>query len=188
MARNAQTARIIDALIQLAIMSPVTDAASIADDLPDMLDPIDAEYLRSMDDAQRLKETKRLLAYVEQRGLIEREYDRMILTSRGKRRIYDRELATATIPAPAEWDGRWRLIIFDIPTGTSIVRSTFSAQLRRLGLQPLQQSVWVHPYPCRDQVRLIADTHGICEYICYIETHTISTDYALRAQFAHLLP
>ncbi|MBL9168893.1 MAG: hypothetical protein JNN07_14230 [Verrucomicrobiales bacterium] len=43
------------------------------------------------------------------------------------------------------WDGKWRLVIFDVPNEHTRLRNRFRAQLRRAGYGWLQNSVWVSP-------------------------------------------
>ncbi|MDP2684572.1 MAG: hypothetical protein Q8P20_06005 [bacterium] len=46
-----------------------------------------------------------------------------------------------------KWDGRWRILIFDIPEKERFKRSALRSKLNELGFKQLQQSVWVTPYP-----------------------------------------
>lgn len=42
-----------------------------------------------------------------------------------------------------EWDGKWRIVAFDIPEQKRIVRNLFRRNLKKWGFRPLQKSVWV---------------------------------------------
>lgn len=42
-----------------------------------------------------------------------------------------------------EWDGKWRIVAFDIPEQKRIVRNLFRRNLKKWGFKPLQKSVWV---------------------------------------------
>jgi phenylacetic acid degradation operon negative regulatory protein len=46
-----------------------------------------------------------------------------------------------------EWDGVWRIVLFDIPVAQNAVRRRLGRALRRLGFGYLQDSVWVSPDP-----------------------------------------
>lgn len=49
-----------------------------------------------------------------------------------------------------KWDGRWRILIFDIPEKERFKRSALRQKMYELGLKQLQRSVWVTPYPLPD--------------------------------------
>lgn len=188
MPRNETSARTIDGLLQLSVMTSSLDPEVLIGDIVEVVDDQTARFLRSLDPDELRAHIARLLRYIQQQGLVYSEHGQVVLTSKGKRRVYKRQLDTLRVPTPDIWDGRWRIIIFDIPSDARVVRSTFIAQLRRLGLQPMQQSVWAYPYECREQIMLVADTHGLSDHVCYIETNFIDEDLALQSMFAHRLP
>jgi phenylacetic acid degradation operon negative regulatory protein len=51
------------------------------------------------------------------------------------------------------WDGRWRLVLFDVPETRRALRARLQRKLRRLGFGYLQNSVWITP----DSVRTLKD-------------------------------
>lgn len=53
------------------------------------------------------------------------------------------------------WDGRWRLVIFDLPTGEERVRSRLRRYLREKGFGYLQNSVWITPNPPGREMRTL---------------------------------
>jgi len=44
-----------------------------------------------------------------------------------------------------EWDGRWRLVLFDVPTAQNSHRTRLRRYLRDKGFGYLQNSVWITP-------------------------------------------
>src|SRR3989344_4593151 len=59
------------------------------------------------------------------------------------------------IKKPARWDKLWRLVIFDIPEEERTGRMALAAKLKELGFYPLQKSVFIHPYECKDEIDFI---------------------------------
>lgn len=56
------------------------------------------------------------------------------------------------------WDGWWRLVIFDVPEKARDLRDHLRYALQQLGFKQLQQSVWIHPYDIFDELeKLIPD-------------------------------
>jgi len=62
---------------------------------------------------------------------------------------------------PQTWDGQWRVLIFDIPETRRTQRDMMRHLIRRLGMRPLQKSVWVTPADCRAQFEQLRQAYGI---------------------------
>ena len=54
-----------------------------------------------------------------------------------------------------EWNGRWRLVLFDLPTGQNALRSRLRRYLREKGFGYLQNSVWITPDPLQEEIQLL---------------------------------
>jgi len=55
------------------------------------------------------------------------------------------------------WDGRWRLVLFDLPEAKAGVRNRLRDYLRGKGFGYLQKSVWITPDPMDDERALLSD-------------------------------
>jgi phenylacetic acid degradation operon negative regulatory protein len=55
------------------------------------------------------------------------------------------------------WDGRWRLILYDIPEAQHRVRQKLRRYLREHGFGYLQRSGWITPDPVEQEISLLAD-------------------------------
>ncbi len=56
-----------------------------------------------------------------------------------------------------KWDGRWRLVIFDVPTSKNAERVRLRRYLRERGFGCLQKSVWITPDPLDDEKSILRD-------------------------------
>ncbi len=65
-------------------------------------------------------------------------------------------------------DGKYRIIIFDIPEKEKLKREYFRKGLKCLGFQQLQKSVWVSPYDVFKELRLFAEDCRLTENVKYI--------------------
>ena len=54
-----------------------------------------------------------------------------------------------------EWDGRWRLILFDVPTAQNTHRTRLRRYLRDKGFGYVQNSVWITPDPLTEERRIL---------------------------------
>ncbi|OGB73290.1 CRISPR-associated endonuclease Cas2 [candidate division Kazan bacterium RIFCSPHIGHO2_01_FULL_44_14] len=62
-------------------------------------------------------------------------------------------------------DGKWRVVVFDIPEKLRQNRNVFRHHLINLGFRMKQQSVWVSPLPCEDLVALVVKYHGLGQFV-----------------------
>ncbi len=79
----------------------------------------------------------------------------------GIKRIDKKAQGKINILRPPIWDGKWRLILFDIPIDFNNARDALRYGLRMFGCYQIQQSVWVHPFPCAQEIKQIASELGI---------------------------
>ena len=106
------------------------------------------------------------------------------LTEEGKKKAGWMQIDELRIKRPKKWDGKWRLIIFDIAELKRIYREAFRGKLKELGFEPLQRSVWVHPFDCRDEIELLRDFFGLSEgEMRFVVAESIGDDTALREVF-----
>jgi DNA-binding transcriptional regulator PaaX len=85
------------------------------------------------------------------------------LTEKGRKKAGWLQIDALKIRKPKKWDGKWRIVIFDISQLKKFQREAFRGKLKELGFYPLQKSVWVIPYDCRDEIELLKDFFGLAE-------------------------
>lgn len=85
------------------------------------------------------------------------------LTKEGKRLAGWMQIDALKIKKPQKWNGKWWLVIFDISQIKKFYRDAFRGKLKELGFYPLQKSVWIVPYDCRDEIELLRDFFGLSE-------------------------
>ena len=82
-----------------------------------------------------------------------------------------------------KWDGKWRVVIFDIREKRRGVRDKFRNLLVEIGFYRLQNSVWVYPYDFEDLLILLKADFKIGKDILYIIAERIENDRLLRENF-----
>lgn len=121
---------------------------------------------------------------LKQRGLIEEVNGRLHLTERGQAHIERILMREYQIPEPVRWDGKWRVLIFDIREQRRQVRFRLRALLQGAGFVRLQDSVWVYPYPCDEFVALVRAhlASGVGELRALV-AEALESDRSLREHF-----
>ena len=72
------------------------------------------------------------------------------------------------------WDGRWRLVLFDVPLGQDSTRNKLRGYLRCRGFGYLQNSVWVTPHPLTDERQILAGNAVDVESLILLEAKPCS--------------
>ena len=84
---------------------------------------------------------------------------------------------------PKRWDGKWRMLIFDIPETRKKSRSQIRLVLMNLGFCRLQDSVWVYPYDCEEFITVLKIDLKLRSEVLYVIADKIENDKKLRAHF-----
>lgn len=74
-------------------------------------------------------------------------------------------LETLQIDVPVRWDGKWRIVAFDIPEKYKAARRALYFKLREMGFYPLQKSVWAHPFPCEREIDFLKEVFNAHQFI-----------------------
>ena len=102
------------------------------------------------------------------------------ITRKGELRVL---MSKAGIAKTLKWDNKWRLIIFDIPEESRILRDRFRKLLRSYGFKMLQASVFINPYPLNRQAIDYLKETGLISYIRILKVEEMDDDKALRKSF-----
>ena len=107
----------------------------------------------------------------------------LILTDNGKDRILRYEIDKIEIKKPTHWDNLWRMVIFDIPEDKKSGRNALNAKLKELGFYPMQKSVFVHPYECKDEIDFITELFELTPYVRFLRVKDIDVELHLKEIF-----
>jgi DNA-binding transcriptional regulator PaaX len=106
------------------------------------------------------------------------------LTQKGRKKAGWLQIDSLKIEKPRRWDGLWRLVIFDISQLKKTYREALRGKLKDLGFKPLQKSVWIHPYQCKDEVDLLRNFFGLSDTeLRLIVAKSIGNDFLFKKSF-----
>jgi len=86
----------------------------------------------------------------------------IIITSRGLDRIFKTGLKL-TAKEPRK-DGKWQMVLFDIPESKRMGRDCFRNGLQYLGYRMLQKSIWVCQYDVMQETKNLIKRYNLKEY------------------------
>lgn len=84
-----------------------------------------------------------------------------------------RELDKKMKNAKKEWDGKWRLVIFDIPEKHRKARNLIRFKLKEWGFKKFQDSVWGTKVSCAAEFRKYIQEVGIQDWVMVVESDSI---------------
>lgn len=134
---------------------------------------------RSLRDAIRRLYQSKLVDYKEHKdGTVS-----LVLSEEGKRRALRYDPNNVRIPQPKRWDGLWRMALFDIPERHKKGRDALAAKLKHIGFVQMQKSVFIYPYPCRDEIKFLAELFEIQPYVRFVIAQETDIDLDLQKRF-----
>lgn len=137
--------------------------------------------------------SQRLLAELRRQELItitkQPGATKIQLTIKGIHRLQLAEIRSITIPQQQPWDHLWRMVVFDIPARHAESRYLLTSELKRLGFVMLQNSMWLHPYPCFEHISKVVQYTNLQPFVTYAEISNIDTasQKRLLAHYPNLL-
>lgn len=106
----------------------------------------------------------------------------VVLSEKGKREVLKYDLENLVIQKQVPWDGKWRMVFFDVPTSHS-ARNAFREYLKSMGFFQMQKSVYVHPYPCAREVKYVREVLVLPHEVKLATVSALENDNDLRRFF-----
>src|SRR3989344_6131318 len=148
--------------------------------------PNSLQYLKSLGITPRKRQEEIMFASKDRlikNGLLKYENGFLELTKRGEIELELLEIKDWKVDKPKKWDGRWRMLIFDIPETKRPLRDKVRRTLSTIGFLRLQDSVWIYPYDCEDLVTLLKIDFNVGKDLLYIIVDSIENDITFKKLF-----
>src|SRR3989344_3359261 len=92
----------------------------------------------------------------------------LVLSENGKQRTLQFDIDNLEIKKPQKWDGKWRIVMFDIPEKLRRMRDSLRIHFQKIGLIELQKSVLVFPYPCNKEIEFILELYNARRHVRFV--------------------
>ncbi len=154
-------------ILFIAVAGPIVLASLFLPNASKMLKPL-IKWHKNWNKIkrQRIQETvkrlnqKGLIELIEKNGKLYIE-----ITRDGKKLIRDFDYDNIKLSNDKKWDKKWRMVIFDIPEKKNKERRALSVKLKELGFYPLQESVFIYPHDCQDEINFVCGFLDIDRYV-----------------------
>ncbi len=107
----------------------------------------------------------------------------LVLTDKGKQKVLTYNIDEMEIKKPNQWDKKWRVVLFDIPNKIRKLRDTLRYHLKNLGFYEFQESVFVHPYDCKDEIDYLIELYDIRRFVRFIIAESLDNELHLKKHF-----
>lgn len=94
------------------------------------------------------------------------------ITEKGRRRLLEYDFENIEIKSKRR-DGKWRLVIFDIPEEKKSSRDVFRRKLLELNFIRLQDSVFVSAFPCKSEIDFLCHFLEISNFVTLVSLDKI---------------
>jgi DNA-binding transcriptional regulator PaaX len=105
-----------------------------------------------------------------------------ILTEKGKLKALTYHFQKIKIKRE-NWDGKWRIVIFDIPERIKRARDALRDKLKELGFYELQKSVFIFPFKCEDEIEFVIEFFNLRKYVRIGILESIDNELHLKKFF-----
>lgn len=110
---------------------------------------------------------------------------KLVLTKKGKEQAKKLSLFGDSIKfkRPKRWDGKWRIVVFDVPEKDKAFRNILRNHLKELKFYKLQQSVFISPYPYEKPILELVDLYSAQLYVKVITAIMVNNEKELKKHF-----
>jgi len=124
---------------------------------------------------------------LKKRGVVEKTNDGIYrLTEKGEKEAFFAYLnAESRIykPKKEKWDGKWRIIFFDVPEKKRRSRDYLRTVVRQIGFREFQKSIWIYPHKIPLFLKELLWDENIKPYTRFITTTDIEYDKDMQKLF-----
>jgi DNA-binding transcriptional regulator PaaX len=107
------------------------------------------------------------------------------LTQKGRQKVAALKLDSRESLSNPNWDGKWRIVLLDLPEDRKSERESLRYLLKKAGFIRLKNSAWISPFPFEFLFQNIKKDFGFTTEVMIVVTESIDpeTDADLRATY-----
>ncbi len=105
------------------------------------------------------------------------------ITPRGVERIRLMQERDHSIERPEIWDKKWWLVIFDVPDPKKSARDNLRRKLLKYNFEKIQESVYVFPFNCTEEISAMTYQLGIQTYVLIMISEIIQGEEIIIKKF-----
>ncbi|MDO8492634.1 MAG: CRISPR-associated endonuclease Cas2 [bacterium] len=107
----------------------------------------------------------------------------ILLNKQGKQLALTYNLETMSLSKDKRWDGKWRVVMFDIPERYKKTRDAFRFHLKHLGFFEYQKSVFVTPHKCAKEIEYLREFWHVKPHVRILLVDKLDNEAHLKSHF-----
>lgn len=172
-----KTIAAVSAILLISTVNPVAGTKIVQTVLKRYLRKKTFERSRFLRDIKSLQ-TRKLIEYRElSNGKLQ-----IMITKTGKKKVLSYNIDALTLKT-GKWDGKWRIITFDIPNWKRAARDVFRRKLKDLKFHHLHKSVFITPHPCEKEIDFLSSFYEIGENVLVLTVSHFEGEEKLKHHF-----
>ncbi len=112
----------------------------------------------------------------------EDEQEVIKLTKKGKTKYLRFKLEELSFKGKS-WDGKWRLVIYDISKLKRPAQESFRRVLKQINFFPLQKSVYLTPFQCNTEIEYLREYFGLSKEVLLLEISKLENEKYYKEYF-----
>lgn len=105
------------------------------------------------------------------------------VTDKGLRHLDLYTLSKKGVPKPAQWDGLWYMVTFEIPDSQKVTRNYLVSQLKLQGFVNYTKGLWLYPYNPKVYIKGLKKLLGLNKEIKLIVVRDFDGADTIKAQY-----
>lgn len=126
----------------------------------------------------------KLLKHLENKNIIYLGGEKVKLTQKGRNLLKIIRLQEIKIEKPEKWNQIWHLVAYDIPNTRKKERDWFRRIIEKLGFYQIQESLWVFPYECKEEIAIISQDLSISPFVITMNTSNLPNQTKMLKYFS----
>lgn len=188
MSERVVTSKVVNEVIRYGSLILATGAVLTLPGLGLALEKPLQKLLGHLDERDRQRELRRIVYKMREQGLLVGEYQHGLqLTEKSIRRLKRSDTTPICYP-PDTWDGKWRIVMYDIPNNQRDARLSLKNKLRHWGCVSLQKSVFITPFACQDDIETISVELDVHRYVTVFTAEELSNSSVMLDIFKKKYP
>lgn len=104
------------------------------------------------------------------------------ITDKGRKKLLKYDLDNLELDS-RNWDGKWRIIMYDIHENHKQARVIFQKLLIKLKFLQLQKSVYLTPFKCENEIEYLRQIYNIGKDVLVIKVSGLENEKAYKEYF-----
>lgn len=104
------------------------------------------------------------------------------LTDKGKTKLFKYKLEDMDLHKD-KWDGKWRIVAYDIPKDKKNQAEAFRNLLKKMQLYQLQKSLWLTPYHCTTEIEFLKTLYQLGDNVTVLTIAGLEGELSYKKYF-----